>query len=173
MRTAGSPEVLAALRRLAVARLLDGWEPLEVAEFLGVHVSSVCRWRERFESEGWEGLAAGCVPGRPPKLTAEQAQRLVSWVQDQSPQDLGFPTGHWTARRVAALAQQRLGVCFNPRYLSDWLRRHGITPQIPDPVPWQRDEAAVARWIAYTWPAIKRGRNGRGPPSFSPMKQAC
>jgi transposase len=163
----------AVVRQVAVGRLLDGWEPQEVADFLDVHVSSVYRWLEHFEAEGWEGLAPIAVPGRPPKLTAGQAERLVAWVRNQPPQDFGFPTGHWTARRVAAVAERRLGVHFNPRYLSDWLRRHGISPQVPDRVARERDEAAVTRWVSHDWPAIKRGQGGRAPPSFSPTKAGC
>jgi putative transposase len=154
---------------------LDGWEPQEVADVLGVDVSSVCRWVERFERAGWAGLEPAPVPGRPPKLTPRQAERVLSWVRDRRPQDLGFAADsgtHWTARRVAAVVAERFGVCFNPRYLNDWLGRHGISPQLPQRVPRERDEAAVARWLAVDWPAIKRGRRRRARPSCSPTKPA-
>jgi len=173
MRTQGSPESLARTRCLAVARLLEGWQPQEVADFLGVHISSVCRWREQFQEQGWAGLEPAPVPGRPPKLTQAQAGRLLAWVQDKSPQELGLSPGPWTAPRVAALAHKRLGVQFHPRYLNDWLRRHGITPQLPEPIARERDPAGIARWVRYTWPAIKRGRKRRGRPSFSPTKAGC
>jgi transposase len=161
MRRHGRPEALAGLRAIGVARVLDGWGRQEVAELLGVHVSSVCRWVERFERDGPAGLAAAAVPGRPPKLTPRQAERVLSWVRERRPQDLGFGADagtHWTARRVAAVVERRLGVSFNHRYLNDWLARHGISPQLPQRVPRERDEAAVARWLAVDWPAIKRGR---------------
>lgn len=173
MRRQGCPEALARLRLVGVARVLDGWGPQEVADLLGVHVSSVGRWVERFERGGWAALAAAPVPGRPPKLAPRQADRVLRWVRDRSPRDFGFDTEHWTARRVAAAVAGRLGVHFNHRYLNDWLARRGISPQLPQRVPRERDEAAVARWLARDWPAIKRGRRPRPPPSCSPTRPGC
>lgn len=173
MRLHGAPESLAALRRLAVARVLDGFGPQEVADFLGVNVSSVCRWLGRFERGGWAGLGPAPVPGRPPKLTPRQAERVLSWVRDRGPQDFGFRTEHWTARRVAAVVERRLGVRFNHRYLSDWLSRRGISPQLPQRVPRERDEAAIARWLSHDWPAIKRGRRPRARRCCSPTRPGC
>jgi transposase len=173
MRRQGSPEALARLRRIGVERLLEGWEPLEVADALGVHVSSVCRWAEAFDRGGWAALGPAAVPGRPPKLSDRQAERVLSWVRDRTPQDLGFSAdsgSHWTARRLAAVVRRRLGVVFNHRYLNDWLSRHGITPQLPQRVPRERDDAAIARWVRHDWPAIKRGPPWRARRLCSPMK---
>ena len=164
MRTQGCPEALARVRSIGVSRVLDGWGPQEVAESLGVNVSSVCRWVERFERGGWAALAPAAVPGRPPELTPRQSDRVPSWVRERRPQDLGFAADagtHWTARRVAAVVERRLGVRFNHRYLNDWLSRNGISPQLPQRVPRERDDAAIARWLKYDWPAIKRGRRRR------------
>ena len=174
MRSDGAPEWLEARRRLAVARVRDGYEPAEVADFLNVHLSSVYRWAGAAGRHGdAAGLAAAAVPGRSPKLTARQADRVVSWVRERTPQDFGFETGHWTAPRVAAVIERRLGVRFNPRYLNDWLARRGISPQLPQRIPRERDEAAVRRWVAYDWPAIKRGRVPRARPSCSPTRAGC
>jgi transposase len=174
MRRQGSPEALARLRRVGVERLLDGWERQEVAEALGVHVSSVCRWAEAFGRGGWAGLAPAPVRGRPQKLTGRQAERVLSWVRDRTPQDLGFSAdsgSHWTARRLASVIRGRLGVAFNHRYLNDWLGRHGISPQLPQRVPRERDEAAIDRWVRHDWPAIKRGRPRRARRSCSPTRR--
>ena len=174
MRRHGCPEALARLRVVAVERLQEGWEPPDVAEALGVHVSSVYRWAGAFDRAGWAGLGPAPVPGRPPKLTPSQERTVLSWVWDRTPQDLGFAAdagSHWTGRRLAAVTRARLGVAFNHRYLNDWLRRRGITPQLPQRVPRERDEAAVARWVRHDWPAIKRGRPRPGPPSCSPTRR--
>src|SRR3954464_5325670 len=119
MRHDGSPEFLEARRRLGVARLGDGYSPAEVADFLDVHLATVYRWSSAFDGAGEAGLAAAPGSGRPPQLTARQAERVVSWVRDKAPQDFGFETGHWTAPRVAAVVERRLGVRLNHRYLND------------------------------------------------------
>jgi transposase len=175
MRSDGSPAFLHAVRRMAVSRLREGLDPVEVADCLGVHRSSVYRWIAAFERDGWPGLEPAPVAGRPPKLTPREAERVLSWVRDRSPQDLGFAAdagSHWTARRVAAVVRRRFGVRFNHRYLNDWLSRHAFSPQLPQRVPRERDESAIARWLARDWPAIKRGRPRRGRPCFSPTRPA-
>lgn len=175
MRSDGSPAFLHAVRRLAVSRLREGLEVTEVAEALGVHRASVYRWEAAFKSGGWAALELLPVAGRPPKLTPRQADRVLTWVGELRPQDLGFSIdsgSHWTARRLATVIRKRLGVCFNHRYLNDWLSRRGISPQLPQRVPRERDDAEIARWVRHTWPAIKRGRPPPARPSYSPTKRA-
>ena len=142
---------------------------------MGVHVSSVCRWFDAFDRGGWDGLLPVPASGRPAKLSPRQEQAVLSWVRDRTPQDLGFAAdagSHWTARRLAAVIRRRMDVSFNHRYLNDWLRRRGVTPQLPQLVPRERDDAAIARWVRHTWPAIKGGRTWRARPSSSPTKRA-
>jgi hypothetical protein len=50
----------------------------------------------------------------------------------------------------------------NHRYLNDWLRRRGVTPQIPGKVARERDEAAIRWWVATVWPRIKRNARAAG-----------
>lgn len=170
MRPKGSPEALEVRRRLAVNMLLNGQEVSEVAEAVGAAALSVRRWWADYRDQGEAALAAGTVPGRPPKLTPRQAQQVLAWVREGNAEDFGFDTPRWTAPRVAALIQQRLGIRFHPRYLNDWLGRHGISPQLPQRVPREQDPAAIQHWIDHDWPRIKRGPEPRGHSSFSPMK---
>src|SRR5512133_2073005 len=100
MRTEGSGPVLEARRRLAVAQAMAGVEIAEVAEFLGVHVTSVRRWVHRFEEGGEQALAPAPVPGRPPKLTAVQRARILGWL-GQDARRFGFDSDWWTAPRLA------------------------------------------------------------------------
>ena len=156
-------------------RVPDGWSSAEVAEFLGVSLASVKRWLARHRAGGDAALAAVPHPGPPPKLTPRRAERVLCRVRERRPRDMGFAAdsgSHWTARRVAAVVERRFGVRFNHRYLNDWLSRRGISPQLPQRVPRERDEAAIVRWLRYDWPAIKRGRRWRARPSFSRTKRA-
>jgi transposase len=140
---------------LAVERLLDGYTPTEVAEFLGVGLSSVYRWWRNFQEQGWSGLIAHPVSGRPPKLTEAQSQEVWGWIE-QKAQNFGFATPRWTAPRLAQVIRTRWGVDLHPHYLNAWLKARKITPQVPTPVARERNPEAVARWVAETWPAIKK-----------------
>ena len=163
--------VLEYQRFLALARLDDGFEPREVADFLEVSVRSVQRWARARGCDGEEALGARPQTGRPLKLDRSQAARVISWLE-KNPCDLGFATQRWTAKRVAELIERELGVRMNSRYLSDWLRRHGVTPQIPIRVAQERDDAEVSRWARRVWPRIKKKLVTAAGSSYLPTKAA-
>jgi transposase len=143
------------LRWLAVSRVLEGEDPDTVADLLGVSERSVWRWLQRWHQEGEGGLAIRRGRGRPSKLSEAQAHQVLDWVE-HSALEFGFPTDRWTAPRLAQLVARQLHVQMNYRYLNDWLRRHGVTPQIPQPSPRERDQQLIAGWERYQWPRIKK-----------------
>jgi len=163
MRSKGTPQELERRRWLAVQRLLDGYCTEEVADFLDVDPRSVRRWWATFQANP-ATLAARSVPGRPPKLSVAQEKIIRRWLAE-SPTTFGFDTELWTARRLARLIEQEFGAHLNPRYLSCWLRARRFTPQKPQRVPRERDQAVIAAWLAHDWARIKRGRAGVAPTS--------
>ena len=106
-------------------------------------------------------MAARPVSGRPPKLTRAQERIVLHWLHD-SPTEYGFTTELWTCRRLAQLIEEEWGIRFNPQYLSEWVRARNITPQRPRRVPRERDEQAIATWLAKDWPRIKKRLVGTG-----------
>lgn len=172
MRPTGTAAELEGRRRLAVQKLQEGYSTAEVAEFLNVTIRSVQVWQARHRREGDAGLSAKPPPGRPPKLTAEQAREVLSWF-GQSPKSFGFATELWTARRVAQVIRNRWGVEYNWRYLSGWLADRDITPQKPQRVAREADRAAIERWRAHEWPRLQNGRAANGRLLSSSTKAAC
>lgn len=172
MRSKGTADELQQRRILAIRRLHDGFSVDEVAEFLDVDVRSVRRWRSRFQSGGWDALAAQHISGRPTKLTPTQTKIVLRWLRD-SPVEFGFGSDLWTADRLAALIHGEWGVSFNPRYLSAWLRARGFTPQRPQRIPHERSPEAIAAWRQHDWPRIKKTRAVGTPRSFSSTKAGC
>jgi transposase len=163
MRTPGSPAELQHRRSLAVERVLDGYSTTEVAEFLGVDPSSVRRWVAAFRQQGLAGLAARPVAGRPPKLTTTQEKIVRRWLAE-SPTEHGFATELWTAPRLAQIIEQEWGIRFHPDYLTAWLRQRGFTPQKPRRKARERDDDALAQWLAQDWPRIKKRPADGTPP---------
>ena len=157
---------------LAIHRLLEGCTPDEVAEFLDIDPSTVRRWRAAFERDGWGGLRARPSPGRPRKLTRTQEKIVRRWLDDL-PTAFGFSTELWTAARLSALIRQEWGIEFNPRYLSDWLRRRRFSPQKPERVPHERDDEAIAAWVRDDWPRIKKTPRPAGRASVLSTKAGC
>jgi transposase len=165
MRSKGLPHELEYRRCLAVRRILEGYSIDEVAEFLDVQPRSVKRWMHVFRDGGWQGLAALPVSGRPCKLTSTQEKIVLRWLSD-SPTEHGFPTELWSAPRLGQLIWEEWGIQFHPRYLPDWLRQRGLTPQKPQRVPRERNPEAIAAWLATEWPRIKKKRDASRHTSF-------
>ena len=143
---------------LALLRLAEGWPRQDFAQFIGVHPRSLQRWQSRLRREGEMGLCDHPRSGRPPKLSAAQAEQVLCWIEDRSPRDFGFITERWTAPRLAAVIEERFGVQLHKRYLNDWLRRHRITPQIPERRTRERDPQRIEAWIRHQCPQIKKKR---------------
>lgn len=154
-RTANASE---QVRLLAMLRLDEGWSRQDVCEFLGVSGRSLRRWRKQMrDGDGDVGLLDKPRCGRPAKLDDVQAAQVLSWL-GRSACDFGFATERWTAPRVSALIEQHLGVRFNARYLNDWLGRRGITPQMPQRQPRERDQGSIDAWVRRDWPRVKKKR---------------
>src|SRR5271165_6654220 len=99
-RPIGSAAELEHRRRRAVDLLEQGESPSTIARILGIHETSLHRWR-RMARNG-AGLDAKPHPGRKPLLSAEQwaqVQRLLL----QGAKYHGWPNDLWTADRAAAL----------------------------------------------------------------------
>jgi transposase len=157
------------IRLLAMLRLADGWSRQDVCDFLGVSGRSVNRWSRNLRELGPVGLVNRPRCGRPPKLTDGRAATVLSWLT-RSACDFGFATERWTAPRVAAVIEQRWGVRFNARYLNDWLGRRGVTPQMPQRQPRERDQAAIDAWVRHQWPRVKKRRATCTRPSVLPTR---
>ena len=157
MRSKGNPAELEQRRLLAIRRLLDGFSPNEVADFLEVDASSVRRWFRVFRRHGVQALFAKPACGRPSKLNRTQEKIVLRWLR-QSPTEHGFLTELWTAGRLAELIHEEWEVTFNPRYLPRWLTARGFSPQKPERVPRERNPEVIAAWLENEWQRIKKKR---------------
>jgi transposase len=161
MRSKGTASELEARRRLAVQRVNEGWEQKDVAAYLGVSTRAVGNWVAAYRAAGEDGLKARPHPGPRPKLTKRQEQAVLSWLA-KSPKAFGYATELWTTRRLAEVIEKRYGVRFNSNYLAEWLTRRGYSPQKPETKAVERDNPAIARWVAEDWPRIKKKRPTSG-----------
>jgi transposase len=160
-RPLGTPEELERRRRRAVQLLDDGERPTVVARFLGVHRSSVYRWRHTAKDDP-QALTAQAHPHRPPRLTSEQLRKLESLLM-QGPQMHGWPNPLWTTERVSELIYRHFDVRFHHDHVGRFLRRRlGWTPQKPERRARERDENAILDWQSREFPRIAREAQERG-----------
>jgi transposase len=105
-RPIGSAEELERRRTRAVELLGRGESPTTIARVLGVHVTSVHRWRRLSHSPG--GLAALPQPGPTPGLSDAQLRRLEALLLLGAKKH-GWHNELWTAARVAVLIERHFG----------------------------------------------------------------
>ena len=167
MRPFGSARQLEKRRRQAIALLQAGKPYRNVARAVGAALSSVVRWSQAYRRDTRTGLRARPIPGRPPRLTKAQQERLRRLLL-RGARAAGHTTELWTLKRIATLIQAQFGVRYSP--VGVWkLLRHGLdwSWQKPERRARQRDEAAIEQWKRQTWPDIKKRRATWGPPRVS------
>ena len=138
--------------------MAQGRSQAEVAETVGVSRESVRRWQVRLDQGGVAALRRRRSGGRPPKLSDVQAVQVEEALLAGA-QANGFATDLWTLDRVAQVVEHRTGVRL--ARASVWrllVGRLGWSLQRPQRKARERDEEAIARWVAYEWPRIKKGR---------------
>jgi transposase len=142
-------------RRQAIALLEQGLKASHVAQAVGTSPASVTRWRQAYEGQGQAALSAKPHPGRRPKLTARQRERLVRLLLE-GPGTYGYRTELWTLARVAAVIATIFGVQYDPSQVWRILRAMGWSCQKPERRARERDEEAIAGWRRDHWPRIKK-----------------
>lgn len=155
MRPIGSAAQLEA-RRLRAAKLLRERKTLtEVAKIVRSSVSSVKRWKDALDKNGEEALQAKPHPGRQPRLSARQKERLLKALA-RGASKAGFATDLWTCPRVAEMIRRLFGVSYHVDYVGTLLHKLGWSPQKPEQRARERDEEAIARWRREDWPRLKK-----------------
>ncbi len=137
----------------------------QAAQLVGVHRQTVNIWLKRYRAQGEAGVLDGRrVSPRRGKgiLSAEEAQQVRAWIVEQTPDQLELPFGLWTSRSVRELIARRLGKRLGLTAVQLYLQRWGLTPQKPLIRAKQRQPAAIAAWLATSYPAIaQRARAAR------------
>jgi transposase len=156
--TRSLPAAQAALRSRAVRAVLDGLTQAEAAQVFGVHHNAVNRWIKRYREGGWAGLSEqrrGRRPGEQAALSQSQQQEVIALVRDSTPDQLGLAGFLWTRDAVAELITRRYGLGLARTTVGGYLRGWGFSPQRPQRRALEQNPAAVRRWLAETYPAIR------------------
>ena len=87
-----------ALRSRIVLAAAEGPNNTEIARELGIAVSSVRKWRNRFAEHRLDGLTDEPRPGQPRKVTDEKVEEVIVKTLETTPSD----ATHWSTRSMAA-----------------------------------------------------------------------
>lgn len=150
-------KTLETLRMLAVRRVVeDGEKPSEVMRSLGLCRTTLYPWLRKYRQAGLPALAMRKAAGPTPKLTQSQRQQVRAWIVGKDPRQYGLDFGLWTRRIVAHLIKQKFGVSLTVVAVGAILARLNITPQRPLRRAYERDPAAVSKWIKKDYPKLRQ-----------------
>jgi putative transposase len=129
-----------------------GHSQAEVARKLGVARQNVSRWHTLWRAGGLQALRSAGPTGPTPRLSDAQLAAIDQALR-QGARAHGFDNDHWTLARVRTVIEQTTGVAYHPGHV--WkLLRHRLHYRLLRPArrPVERDERAIARWVAEDWP---------------------
>jgi transposase len=160
------------VRRRAAVMFAQGRSAVEVAGLLEVSTKSAYQWRRAWVAGGIEALASRGPAGPDPKLSDEQLGRLRTRLE-LGPAAAGYGEDQrWTLVRVVALIATMFHLRVSISTAWQAMRRLGYTAQLPIHRAIERDEAAIAHWRRYQWPAVKESPPARPPGSCLPTSVA-
>jgi transposase len=99
-------------------------------------------------------------------LSKAQKGALVK-VLLKGPLAAGYRTDVWTLQRMAEVIEKQFGVRYHPSHVWKVLLGLGWSCQKPERRALERDEGAIAHWVRYRWPHIKKGHKAWCPPCIS------
>jgi transposase len=126
-------------------------------------VFDICR---RYAERGAAGLKSGPrgpAPGTGRYLDAAQEAEVRDLIRRHTPDELDLPFALWSRAAVRELVRQRCAVALAVRSMGTYLARWGFTAQKPLRRAYERDPAAVRRWVRRDYPAIvAKAKRARG-----------
>jgi transposase len=140
------------IRMQAGTLFAAGHSQAEVAHQLGVARQNVSRWHARWQAGGLNALRSAGPTGQAPRLSDAQLAAIDRALR-QGAGAHGFDTDHWTLARITTLIERLTGVRYHPGHVWKLLRqRLHYRLQRPARRAVERDEQAIARWVAEDWP---------------------
>jgi transposase len=151
------PDIQQQLRNQAIRLRKSGRTYQEIAEIVGVHLTTVCRWYKAYEKQGTRAIRMkkrGRKYGTQRTLDADQEKQIKKLIADKAPDQLKLPFALWTRVAVQQLVKQQWAIQMPIRTVGEYLKRWGFTPQKPLRRAYEQSPTAVKKWLDKQYPAI-------------------
>ena len=150
-------EVMTYLRQIAVCAVLEkNFHPAEVSDMLGISLSAIYDWLNRFKIDGYQGLETRKAPGMRPVITKAMDEWLKKTVLDSTPDDHGFDTPLWTCDILAVLLKCYFGIDVIGATVNQHLKKLDLSCQKPNYCANEQNPDEVKRFLDYKYPRIQR-----------------
>ena len=146
------------LRRSVVQAVRGGMSQTRAARVFGVSLRAVSKWMALDRAGGLRALKPkrrGRRAGEG-RLNRVQLARIRQLIIDSLPDQLKLPFYLWTRAAVVTLIEREYGVSVSLTTVGRYLKGWGMSPQKPVRRAYERNDAAIARWLRTEYPAIAR-----------------
>jgi len=145
------------LRSHILLLLANGHQWGTVSSVLFCSLSTISRWKSRFEAEGVD-VVLGRPKGRCRTRIHVWAALVVRWVLTLSPADFRFVRSRWSCEAVAVVLRDDYGVPVGRESVRLWLHAGGLVWRRPRPVIRPKDadrerKLAALRSMLHSLPA--------------------
>jgi len=120
----------------AMIALVMGFERQDVAKLFGVSERAVRRWIRAFNEQGVDGLLEEPHPGRPRKITPEQAEHCCALLEQPQQVD----EVHWTGVKFHGYLRDVLQIELGYSTVIRFLHEQSYRLKVPQPWPDRQDE---------------------------------
>jgi transposase len=150
------------IRELAVNAMNKGMHPDKVADLYDIGRSTVYNWRKEYLEKGAAALTVKSAPGRTPRLSDTQLERLRKLLVGRDPRQLQFDFALWTRQMVCELIKREFGVDYTLVAVGNILNGMGLSPQKPLVRAYEQNPELVSRWKSEHYPAIRKAAKAAG-----------
>lgn len=133
----------AAMRMLAIANELDGYEREEAARLAGMSDQALRDAIKRFNAEGVDGLFDRPRSGRPRRLDAEQEASIKADVL-KGPDIEADGLSSFTLEDIRKMIAEKHGAAYHIGYMGSLMKRLKLSRQKARPTHPKKDPAAEA-----------------------------
>jgi len=142
------------MRMQSIRLFKEGKRADEIADFFGVTIDAVYKWKRKHKEKGVEGLRSKKAKGKDPTLIDSDKIDIISFLKKPAT-DFGFETQLWTCKRVQQVIKNKLGKSIAISNLWNALRKWKLSPQMPEKEYAEKDKKKVDQWLKEEWPKIK------------------
>ena len=120
---------LQGVRLYACYQVSKGKRPKELEDIYETSFKSICNWVNRLNAGGVEALIDKEKPGRPPRLTSEQKEKIRSVVLEKSPEDYQYNSSTWTGSLLIDWISKEYNIVYKKAQIYNILKDMGLTFQ--------------------------------------------
>ncbi|TNE31739.1 MAG: helix-turn-helix domain-containing protein [Bacteroidetes bacterium] len=107
-----------------------GKKRMDIAEDLLVCTSTIRRWFRAWDEGGLKGLEIEWSEGRPPLISDDYAEQIISWVKE-SPTSCRLDRANWTFAELAQHFYREHGIQVSETAMREFCHKHGVYPYRP------------------------------------------